>query len=64
MPCDLWDLSSPNKDGTHIHPQGSGLTENFDVMINGVVSLISPSYSSLPEFRNVTGFCILILYHA
>lgn len=53
----LWrDLSSPAKDGTHLSPPVKGQwtdREFFDVMINGTVSLISPSYSSLSVFRNV-----------
>ena len=34
----------------------------FDVMINGIVSLISLSYLLLLMYRNATYICVLILY--
>ena len=36
----------------------------FDAMINGIVSLISLSDTSLLVYRDATDVCILILYHA
>ena len=36
----------------------------FDVVINGIISLISLSYSLLLVYRKATDFYILILYHA
>ena len=36
----------------------------FDGMVNGIVSLISLYDTSLLVYKNVTDFCILILYPA
>ena len=36
----------------------------FDVMVNGIVSLISPSDTSFLVYKNATYFCIILLYPA
>ena len=36
----------------------------FDAMVNGIISLISPSVFSLLVYRNARDFCVLILYPA
>ena len=67
--CHLQFLSSAhNFSNTGLLPTLVGLFLHFvlvfDVIVNGIVSLISLSDSSLLVYRNATDLCTLILYPA
>ena len=67
--CHLQFLSSVSysfqSKGTSLASLGSFVPRCFilsDVVVNGIVSLISLSHLSLLVYRNVANFCALILY--